>query len=83
MSMALTLRGMSLRTAVITTLVDKIVRKPVWAMTEDDIREARTPVYPRSKLLNGLLGDIRTDVGIGYERTSYTSCSTSRTATSR
>ncbi|WP_226963833.1 alpha/beta hydrolase [Nostocoides sp. F2B08] len=64
--MALTLRGMSLRTAVIATLVDKFARKPVWSMTEDDIREARTAVYPRTRLLTGILGEIRTDVGIGY-----------------
>ena len=64
--MALSLRGMPLRTAVIATLVDKIVRKPVWTMTDDDIREARAAVYPRSRLLNGILGEISSDVGIGF-----------------
>lgn len=66
MSMALTLRGMPLRTAVIATLVDKVVRKPVWSMTEDDIRKARSAVYPRSKLLSSILGEVRAGVGIGY-----------------
>jgi acetyl esterase len=66
MSMALTLRGMPPRTAAFTTVVDRVVRKPVWSMDEDDIRESRSMVYPRSRLVRGLLGAVSADIGIGY-----------------
>lgn len=64
--MALTVRGMPLRTAAFTTVVDKVVRKPVWSMDEEDIRASRTVAYPRSRLTRGLLGAVSADVGIGF-----------------
>lgn len=56
---------MPVRTRVTTTLVDRFVRTPVWAMTEEEIRQARAQVYPRSRVLAGLLGRISPHVEIG------------------
>lgn len=56
---------MPLRTAVMTTLVDRLVRKPVWAMDQADILKARSKIYPQSRLVAGLLGRISADVQIG------------------
>lgn len=56
---------MPLRTRVVTTLVDRLVRTPAWKMDEEDIVKARATVYPRSRILAGLLGRISTDVEIG------------------
>jgi acetyl esterase len=66
MSMAPTLRGMPLRTAAFAAVVDRLVRKPVWSMDEEDIRTSRATVYPRNRFTRDLLGAVSTDTGIGY-----------------
>ena len=64
--MTLTVRGMPLRTAAFTTLIDRVVRKPIWAMDAADIRASRTTAYPQSRFTRGLFGPVSTDIGIGY-----------------
>lgn len=56
---------MPLRTVITTTLVDRLARKPAWEMTQADILKARARVYPRSRLVAGLLGRISAEVEIG------------------
>ena len=64
--MALTVRGMPLRTAAFTTVVDRLIRKPVWSMDEAEIQASRTMAFPQSRLTQGLLGAVSADVGIGF-----------------
>ena len=64
--MALTVRGMPLRTAAFTTVVDRLIRKPVWSMDEAEIQASRTMAFPQSRLTHGLLGAVSADVGIGF-----------------
>lgn len=56
---------MALRTRLVTTLLDRVVRKPIWTMDDADIRAARTQAYPRNRLSSLLLGPISPDVTIG------------------
>lgn len=65
MHMPRQLHAMPLRTRILATLVDRLARKPIWAMDEADIRDARTKVHPRSRALAGLLGPVSADVEIG------------------
>lgn len=64
--MTLTVRGMPLRTAAFTTIVDRLVRKPIWSLDEDDIQASRAMAYPRSRLTRGLFGAVSPRIGIGY-----------------
>ncbi len=65
MHMPRTPRAMALRTRLVTTLLDRVVRKPIWTMDDADIRAARTQAYPRNRLSSLLLGPISPDVTIG------------------
>ncbi|MCA1780979.1 MAG: alpha/beta hydrolase [Dermatophilaceae bacterium] len=64
--MALTVRGMPLRTAAFTALADKVARRPIWSMSQSDIRKSRTQTYPRHRLARSIFGAVSADVGIGY-----------------
>lgn len=66
MTMPFTVRGMPLRTAVLATLIDKVARKPIADMTADDIRKARTMVYPRRQPFTAIFGRVSSRIGIGY-----------------
>ncbi|NLJ54266.1 MAG: alpha/beta hydrolase [Intrasporangiaceae bacterium] len=62
--MSLTVRGMPLRTAVVTTLIDRLGRKPVGECTREEIEAARERIYPRRGPVARIFGPVREDVQI-------------------
>lgn len=62
--MSLTVRGMPLRTAFVTTVVDRLARKPVSECTREEIEAFRERVYPRRWPLAALFGPRRRDVDV-------------------
>ena len=64
--MALTVRGMPLRTAAFTTIVDRVARKPIWSMDEGEIQASRATAYPSSFFMRGVFGAVSPDVGVGF-----------------
>lgn len=57
---------MPLRTALFATMADLLARKPVWALDEDGIKDARAVVFPQSRLTSALFGPVSPEVGIGF-----------------
>lgn len=64
MCMALTLRGMPLRTALAATFIDRLARKPVSQLSLTEIQESRRATFPRNRVTDHIFGQVPDTVDI-------------------